>query len=81
VPITITATGGTAELQAFLNSVQMGSRLVSVSTATFAVEPDAVSGAGTQPDAESDSAAVPEQVWRTDIGGFLYVLQPEATTP
>lgn len=69
VQITVSATGDPIALQEFLHELQMGSRLVSISSAAFAEGTESLDGeAGETP-------------WKADISGFLYVLQPESTTP
>lgn len=80
VPVVISATGSTAALEAFLNEVQMGSRLISVSSATFGPDSGLIQGVDAELATEGDAEAQAptSDLWEVAITGYLYVLQAEA---
>ncbi|GAA1426370.1 hypothetical protein [Agrococcus citreus] len=83
VPVAIAVTGEAIEIEAFLHELQMGPRLVTVKTASFIAnaQADIDAVAVANPDAGPGLQSIAEDPWGVTIGGYLYVLQPEANTP
>ncbi|WP_347754158.1 hypothetical protein [Agrococcus sp. ProA11] len=81
IPVTVSAMGSTEQLSAFLNALQMGTRLISVSSATF-TEPTAADVGQIDPAADPAQAA-PAQLGagQLDVVGFLYAMPTEQPAP
>lgn len=82
IPVTVTAVGSTDQLAAFLHSLQMSTRLVSVSTASFSDSTD-VEPAQVDPEQLDPAQAAPAQLGsgQLDISGFLYAMPTGEPAP
>lgn len=82
IPVTVSAVGSTDQLSAFLHSLQMGTRLVSVSTANF-TEPTEVDAGQLDPEQLDPEQVSPVQLGagQLDISGFLYAMPLDQPAP
>ncbi|WP_405217164.1 hypothetical protein [Agrococcus sp. Ld7] len=87
IPVTVSVMGSTEQLSAFLHALQMGTRLVSVSTATFteptAMDPGQIDPGQIDPGQVDPGQMAPVQLGsgQLDITGFVYAMPAGQPAP